>query len=63
MRLWAQMVDEGDQFVYDGFRQRLGSDTAAREAFLEWVERRNANSLAAKIRMLKGRCPRGTHGQ
>lgn len=48
------MVDEGDRFIYDGFRQRLGSDDAARQACLEWLERRNAESTAAKIRMLRG---------
>jgi hypothetical protein len=53
IRLWAQLVDEGDQFIYDGFRQRLGSDEAARQACLEWLERRNAESTAAKIRMLR----------
>jgi len=54
IRLWAQLVDEGDRFIYDGFRQRLGSDDAARQACLEWLERRNAESTAAKIRMLRG---------
>ena len=63
MRLWAQLVDEGDRFVYDGFRQRLGSDEAARQACLEWLERRNAEGTAAKIRMLKGRRPAGNNGQ
>lgn len=62
MRLWARLVDEGDQFIYDGFRRRLGSDEAARQACLEWLERRNAESTAAKIRMLKGRRPAGSDG-
>jgi hypothetical protein len=57
MRLWAQLVAEGDRFIYDGFRQRLGSDEAARRACLQWLERRDAESTAAKIRMLKGRRP------
>ena len=63
MRLWAQLVDEGDRFIYDGFRQRLGSNEAARQACLEWLERRYAENAAAKIRMLKGRRPAGTNGQ
>lgn len=63
MRLWAQLVDEGDRFIYDGFRQRLGSDAAARQACLEWLDRRDAESTAAKVRMLKGRRPERQHGQ
>ena len=63
MWLWAQLVDEGDRFIYDGFRQRLGSNEAARQACLEWLERRYAENAAAKIRMLKGRRPAGTNGQ
>ena len=63
MRLWAQLVDEGDRFIYDGFRQRFGSDEAARQACLDWLERRNAEGTAAKIRMLKGRRPAENHGQ
>ena len=55
MRLWAQLVDEGDRFIYDGFLQRLGSPEAARRACLDWLERRNTESTAAKVRMLKGR--------
>ena len=57
MRLWAQLVDEGDRFIYDGFLQRLGSTEAARRACLDWLERRNTESTAAKVRMLKGRTP------
>jgi hypothetical protein len=63
MRLWAQMVDEGDRFVLDGFRLRLGSDEAAQKAFREWLDRRDIDALAAKIRMLKGRRPRGYDGK
>lgn len=62
IRLWARLVDEGDRFIYDGFRQRLGSEEAARQACLEWLDRRSAESLAAKIRMLKGRRSVGHHG-
>ena len=50
-------MDEGDRFIYDGFLQRLGSPEAARRACLDWLERRNAESTAAKVRMLKGRTP------
>jgi hypothetical protein len=63
IRLWAQLVDEGDRFIYDGFRQRLGSDAAARQACLEWLDRRNAESTRAKIRMLQGRRPGGDDGE
>lgn len=63
MRLWAQMVDEGDRFIYEGFRSRLGSDAAARQAFVDWLERRDEESTAAKVRMLKGRRSRGADGE
>jgi|688.fasta_scaffold270304_2 hypothetical protein len=63
MGLWAQMVDEGDRFVLDGFRLRLGSDEAAQKAFRDWLDRRDVDALAAKIRMLKGRRPRGNDGK
>lgn len=55
IRLWAHMVDEGDQFVVDGFRRRYESNADLQRAIAEWLERRNADSLAAKIRMLTGR--------
>lgn len=54
-RLWARMVDEGDRLVFEGFLRRHGDEAAARRAFLEWLERRDADSTAAKIRMLKAR--------
>ena len=60
--LWARIVDEGDRFIDDGFRRRLGSDKAARQAFVDWLERRHEESTAAKIRMLQGRRSRGTDG-
>ena len=63
MRLWARMVDEGDEFLLAGFRERCGSDAAARRAFLDWLERRDVEGTAAKIRMLKGRSPRPSDGQ
>lgn len=41
MRLWARMVDEGDGFLLSGFRDRCGSDAAARQASSpsEWCGR------------------------
>jgi len=55
IRLWAQMVDEGDQLLLDGFRQKCGSDEAARQAFLDWLDRQNIEKTAATFRMLS-RC-------
>lgn len=63
VRLWAQMVDEGDQIVFDGFFRRLGDESAARRAFSQWLDRRSAESTAAKVRMLKGcQSAERTHG-
>ena len=53
--LWAQMVDEGDRLLFEGFVRRCGDERSAREAMLEWLDRRDADSTAAKIRMLRGR--------
>lgn len=56
VRLWAQMVDEGDRLVFEGFlRRHKGDEVAARQAAKEWLDRRDAESLAAKVRML-ARC-------
>lgn len=56
VRLWAQMVDEGDRLVFEGFlRRHHGDADAARRAAEEWLDRRAAESLAAKVRML-ARC-------
>lgn len=55
--LWAQMVDEGDRLVFDGFLHRHGDEAAARRAFTDWLARRDADSTAAKIRMLRARRP------
>jgi len=55
VRLWAQIVDEGDQFVADGFRRRHESDADVQRAIAEWLERRNADSLTAKMRVVSGR--------
>lgn len=52
MRLWAQIVDEGDQMLLSGFRAKTDSDELARQAFLAWLDRRNVENLAAKFRML-----------
>jgi hypothetical protein len=61
--LWAQMVDEGDRLLFEGFLRRSVDERSARHAMQEWLERRNAESTAAKIRMLKGRSPTGrSHG-
>lgn len=54
-RLWAQMVDEGDCLVFNGFLHRHGDEAAARRAFADWLARRDADSTAAKVRMLKAR--------
>lgn len=56
-RLWARMVDEGDRIVLESFRQRCGTDAGARQAFQEWLDRRDAEATAAKVRMLAGRRP------
>ena len=55
VRLWAQMVDEGDRLIFDGFlRRHHGDRSAAHRAAAEWLDRRAAESVAAKIRMLTG---------
>jgi hypothetical protein len=56
-RLWAQMVDEGDRLVFEGFLRRHGDQAAARRAFDEWLARREADATPAKIRMLRARRP------
>lgn len=56
VRLWAQIVDEGDRLVFAGFlRRHHGDEAAARRAAEEWLDRRADESLAAKVRML-ARC-------
>lgn len=59
IRLWAEMVDEGDRLVYDGFRRRHDSEEAARRDFLAWLDRRAIDATRAKVRMLTGRHPGG----
>jgi len=53
IRLWAEIVDEGDRMLLGGFRDTYGSDELATQAFLAWLDRRSAESTAAKFRMLK----------
>jgi hypothetical protein len=53
IRLWAQIVDEGDQILLGGFRDKHGSDELATQAFLARLDRRSVESTAAKFRMLK----------
>jgi hypothetical protein len=53
VRLWAQMVDEGDRMIFAGFLRRHGDEAAARRACEEWLDRRAAESTAAKIRLLR----------
>jgi hypothetical protein len=53
-RLWAQMVDEGDRLLFEGFVRRCGDERSARRVMLEWLDRRDADSTAAKLRMLRG---------
>lgn len=63
-RLWAQMVDEGDRLVFEGFLRRQGDQAAARRAFDEWLARRDEEATSAKIRMLRARRPKEhRHGQ
>lgn len=50
--LWARMVDEGDRLLYEGFLRQHRDPDAARRAMIEWLERRDAEATAAKIRML-----------
>jgi hypothetical protein len=64
VRLWAQMVDEGDSLVFDRFLREYGDECSARRAMQEWLDRRNADATAAKFRMLAGRRVAGhAHGE
>lgn len=56
-KLWAQMVDEGDRLVFEGFLRRHGDQAAARRVFDDWLARREADATSAKIRMLRARRP------
>lgn len=57
VRLWAEMVDEGDRLVFDGFLRRLGEESKARRAFEQWLDRRSDESIPAKVRMLRASRP------
>ena len=46
-----------------GFRDKHGTDELATEAFLAWLDRRSAESTAAKFRMLKRFSSGQTHGK
>ena len=46
-------MDEGDQILLGGFRDKHGSDELATQAFLARLDRRSVESTAAKFRMLK----------
>lgn len=54
-RLWAQMVDEGDRLLFEGFVRRTGDERAARLAMQDWLDRRDAESTQAKVRVLRVR--------
>jgi hypothetical protein len=63
IRLWVQIVDEGDRMLLGGFREKHGSDELATQAFLAWLDRRSADSTAAKFRMLRRFSAEQTHGK
>ena len=64
VRLWAQMVDEGDRLLYAGFLRHHGDAAAARRAMQAWLDRRADDATAAKVRMLAARGSAGrSHGQ
>ena len=50
--LWAQMVDEGDQLVMAGLRRRIGPAGDVHAAFLDWLDRRNAEHDRALAHMI-----------
>ena len=50
--VWADMVDEGDEFFLACLRRRLGSDAAAHKAFLDWLDRRDAEHDRAIVLMI-----------
>lgn len=61
MRVWARLVDEGDAALVAGFRERAGSDTEARVALAEWLDRRGESHAATALRMLRHTTPAETH--
>jgi hypothetical protein len=50
--IWAKMVDDADEFLMACLRSRLGSDAKAEKAFLEWLERRDAEHDRAVALMI-----------
>lgn len=63
VRLWAEIVDEGDRLLYDVFLRRHGDAGTARQAMQQWLDRRADDAAAAKARMLIDRSPaRHSHG-
>lgn len=53
VRLWAEMVDEGDRLLFAAFMRRYGDEAAARRAAQHCLDRRAGDSLAAKVRLLE----------
>lgn len=63
VRLWAEIVDEGDRLLYEGFLRRHGDAGTARQAMQQWLDRRADDVAPAKARMLADRVPaRRSHG-
>lgn len=63
VQLWAEIVDEGDRLLYEGFLRRHGDADTARQAMQQWLDRRADDAAAAKARMLTDRRPaRRSHG-
>jgi hypothetical protein len=63
VRLWAEIVDEGDRLLYEGFLRRHGDADTARQAMQEWLDRRADDAAAAKARILVDSTPsRSLHG-
>ncbi len=50
--LWAQMVEDGDQLVMAGLRDRVGPNGDPQAAFLEWLDRRTAEHDRAIVQMI-----------
>ena len=52
VKLWAEMVAEGDRVLLSNLRRKLGPDGDVGAASLQWLERRNADHEAAVERMI-----------
>jgi len=50
--LWAQMVEDGDQLLMAGLRDRVGPNGDPQAAFLEWLGRRTAEHDRAFVHMI-----------